>query len=271
MSCGPGRVPYLALALAASLPGMAAIADMEPGAADTEPGRIIDAALASDRAYERLRYLSDRIGARPAGTKAYDRAAQWARMELEKDGADRAVLEKVRVPHWIRGRESAALVSPERRALHILGLGGSVATRPGGTLAPVVVVDSFETLDTVGAGAKGKIVLFDAAMPTDIDPFEAYGRVYPFRGSGASRAAKHGAVAVLVRSLTTRSLQTPHTGKLSYQADVPRIPAAAVTVEDALLLRRMYDAGEAPTCAVEDAGPHPEEPALRQRGRGDHR
>lgn len=206
--------------------------------------RILAAAVRSDRAYENLRHLTDRIGARIAGSRQLEEANRWARELLENGGADRAVLERVMVPNWVRGAESAELVSPVRRPLHLLGLGGSIGTSPRGLTAKVVVVDSFEALDALPEDdVKGRIVVYNVEMPTDRDPFAAYGSVYPYRSEGASRAAKRGAVASLVRSLTTHSLQTPHTGRLSYEEGVRKIPSAAITVEDAKLLQRLQDAG----------------------------
>jgi carboxypeptidase Q len=126
----------------------------------------------------------------------------------------------------------------------MLGLGGSVGTPPDGITAPVLVVKSFDDLAAHAADAKGKIVLFDAPFPTDVAPMAAYDINVAYRGGAASAAAKVGAVAALIRSVTPHSQQTPHTGSLRYEAGVPRIPSAALTVEDAELLHRMEDRGQ---------------------------
>ena len=119
----------------------------------------------------------------------------------------------------------------------MLGLGGSVATPAGGISAEVFVVSTFEELAANAERVRGRIVLFDA-------PFTTYGETVRFRAQGASAAARLGAVAALVRSVTPQSLNTPHTGGLAYDTAAPRIPAAAVTVEDAMLLHRMQRRGE---------------------------
>jgi carboxypeptidase Q len=141
------------------------------------------------------------------------------------------------VPVWVRGAESAQLVSPRAQNLPMLGLGGSIATPPGGITADVMVVGSFSDLTAKAAQAAGKIVLFDV-------PFTNYGETVQYRARGAVAAAKVGAVAALVRSVTPYSQRTPHTGGMSYDSTVRRIPAAAISVEDAEMIHRMLDRGE---------------------------
>ena len=202
--------------------------------------RIIGAALTSDRAYRRLAWLTDRIGHRLSGSEALERAVAWAVDEMKRDRLDNVRAEKVMVPHWVRGEESLELLTPEGRSLPMLGLGNSEGTPPGGVTAEAVVVRSFDELEALGERARGKVVVYNV-------PFTNYGQTVAYRGAGASRAAKLGAVAALVRSVTPVSLQTPHTGSLRYLDGMPKIPAAAVTVEGAELLQRMYDRGERPT------------------------
>ena len=125
------------------------------------------------------------------------------------------------VPRWVRGAESAELVSPRRQPLPMLGLGGSVGTPASGITADVLVVSSFDDLKARAAEARGKIVLFDV-------PFTNYGATVQYRGTGAIEAAKAGAVASLIRSVTPSSLRTPHTGGMRYDSTVTRIPAAAL-------------------------------------------
>jgi len=199
--------------------------------------RLIDASLADQGGMEKLAYLCDRIGHRLSGSPALDKAIAWAAAQMKADGLTNVVTPRVKVPHWVRGNESAALVEPVAHPLHILGLGESVATPRKGITAEVVPVSSFEELDKKGrAGIAGKIVLFNV-------PFESYNRTVIYRTAGPSRAARLGAVAALVRSITPVSLQSPHTGALEYADGFPKIPAAAVTIEDALLIQRLVDAG----------------------------
>jgi hypothetical protein len=208
-------------------------------------GRLIDAALADTGGMEKLTYLCDRIGNRLSGSAALDRAIVWAAAQMKADGLSNVVTPRVKVPHWVRGAESASLVEPVAKPLTILGLGGSVATPKHGITAEVVPVSSFEDLDKRGrAGVEGKIVLFNT-------PYEGYNRTVVFRTAGPSRAARLGAVAALVRSITPISLQSPHTGALEYAEGFPKIPAAAVTIEDALLIQRLADAGNSVTVHLE--------------------
>jgi carboxypeptidase Q len=199
--------------------------------------RIAGAALKDDTAYRRLAYLSDRIGHRLSGSPQLEQAIAWAVEEMKRDGLENVRAEKVMVPHWVRGAESAELIEPVRRPVVMLGLGGSVGTPAEGVTAEVVVVRNFTELDVLGARLKGKIVLYNV-------PFTTYGETVAYRGTGASRAARYGAVAALVRSVGPVSLRTPHTGALRYAADQPKIPAAAVTIEDAEMMARMQARGE---------------------------
>jgi carboxypeptidase Q len=202
-------------------------------------GRIIGAALTSEVAYRRLAWLTDRIGNRLSGSESLTRAIEWAVSEMKRDRLDNVRAEKVMVPHWVRGEESLELIQPVGRKLSMLGLGNSVGTPPEGVTAEAVVVRSFDELETLGERVRGKIVVYNV-------PFTTYGETVAYRGVGPSRAAKYGAVAVVVRSVTPVSLQTPHTGSLRYSDDQPKIPAAAVTIEGAELLQRMQERGERP-------------------------
>ncbi|HEU4728871.1 MAG TPA: M20/M25/M40 family metallo-hydrolase [Kofleriaceae bacterium] len=205
--------------------------------------KIVATAHADRDAFAKLAYLTDRIGNRLSGTPALDRAIAWAAQAMKTDGHD-VHTEKVMVPHWVRGLEAAELTSPIARPLHVIGLGGTVATPRAGITAPVVVVRSWDELEASAARVKGAIVLYDVAMPAWSEEKGAgYGEVVPYRGRGASRAAKLGAVAVLMRSITARSLRTPHTGAMNYEDGVPRIPALAVTVEDSALIARLAAQG----------------------------
>jgi len=201
--------------------------------------RIIGAALTNDKAYQRLAHLTDHIGNRLSGSKSLERAIEWALAEMKRDGLDNVRPEKVMVPHWVRGQESLEMTTPVARKLTVLGLGNSVATPTEGLTAEAVVVRSFEELEKLGEQVRGKIVVYNA-------PYVSYGATVTYRGSGASRAARYGAVAALVRSITPVSLQSPHTGALRYDEGQPKIPAAAITIEAAELLQRMNDRNDHP-------------------------
>lgn len=199
--------------------------------------KLINASLADNGGMEKLDYLCDRIGHRLSGSPQLDKAVAWAAAQMKADGLSNVVTPLVKVPHWVRGNESASLLEPVNRPLHILGLGDSVGTPKKGITAPVVAVSSFEDLEKMGRAAiKGKIVLFNV-------PYEGYNQTVIYRTAGPSRAARLGAVAALVRSITPVSIQSPHTGELLYAEGFPKIPAAAVTIEDALLIQRLVDAG----------------------------
>ncbi len=200
--------------------------------------RLIGEALGSTFAWDRLAVLTDTIGHRLSGTPALDRAIQWAVAEMTRDGLENVHTERVMVPKWVRGSESAEIVEPVRHQMVMLGLGDSVGTPAAGDglQAEVVVVRSFEDLDANAPAVRGRIVVFNAA-------FTNYGETVRFRSTGPSRAARHGAVAVLVRSVGPSGLRTPHTGALQYAADALKIPAAAITTEDADRLQRMSERG----------------------------
>ncbi len=210
------------------------LTDVYRGTAD----RIIEAAMADSKGFQKLTHLTTSIGHRLSGSESLERGIEWAYEEMREEKLDNVRKLPVQVPHWVRGRESARVVSPIEKRIAILGLGGSVAT-PGGPLtAPVVAVRSFEDLAAIGRdGVQGKIVLYAV-------PWMGYRETVRYRASGASRAADLGAVAVLVRSATGRSLYTPHTGSLRYDEGSSQIPAAAVTVEDAEWMARLIESGQ---------------------------
>jgi carboxypeptidase Q len=226
-----------ALSLAVAWAGTAAAQDGFPERYRAAADRIIDAALADSAAYARLAELVDRFGPRLSGSDNLERALDWILDQMRRDGLEQVRGEPVMVPAWVRGQESAELLEPRRRRLPVLGLGGSVGTPPDGITADVLVVSSFEELSARSAEARGRIVLFDV-------PFTTYGETVRYRTAGAVEAARAGAVASLIRSVTPHSQQTPHTGMMSYADSVPRIPHAAITVEDAMLLHRLQDRGD---------------------------
>ena len=210
--------------------------------------RIIERELASTRAYETLSYLTDNIGPRLSGSKGAELAVKWTTKQLRDWGFD-VRNEKVMVPHWVRGIERGRLVSHNDQKVVLTALGGSIATPAAGITAEVVEVTSYEQLAELGrAKIAGKIVFYNKAMDMALvesgQAFDAYGKAVIFRGGGASKAAEFGAVAAVVRSVATASLRTPHTGAMRYDEKQPKIPAAAITTEDADLIHRLIAKGE---------------------------
>lgn len=199
--------------------------------------KLLALAMDDDSGLNRLQYLCDRIGNRVSGSQSLEKAIDWAVAEMTKAGFENVQKLPVKVPHWVRGHESARLIAPLERPIAMLGLGDSVGTPEGGITADVVAVATFEELAALEKSKlAGKIVLFNA-------PYVSYGQTVMYRSAGPSRAAALGAVAVLVRSITPLSLRSPHTGALQYDPNVAKIPAAAVSIEDAESLARLYKSG----------------------------
>ena len=235
------RIPpfVLCLAVILALLTVNAAAQSGPGwvAAYRETAtRLIKAATGDDFAWQRLSELTDTYGNRLAGTDNLTRAIAWAADTMRKDGLDNVHTERVMVPHWVRGRESAEIVDPPRHPMAILGLGGTVATPPAGIEADVMVVESFNDLRMRAGEARGKIVLLNEA-------FTNYADTVTYRTGSARAAGQAGAVGVLVRSVGPIGLRTPHTGSVNYQSDVAAIPAAAISGEDANRIARLIARG----------------------------
>jgi carboxypeptidase Q len=218
-----------------------------------EMKQLQQAALKSDYAYRQVGYLCNNIGPRLSGSPQAEQAVKYVAEELRKLGLE-VRLEKVMVPHWVRGSETGELVEFKGQApgttqkIVLTALGGSVATPANGLVAPVVVVNDFAELNALGRDrVQGKIVLFnkkfDERMAAQGAGFEAYVEAVPYRG-GASAAARLGAVAALNRSVGGGAWRLPHTGSLFYAPDAPQIPAAAVAAEDAELLAYLAKQGE---------------------------
>lgn len=214
------------------------VTGMEPRIVPTgtpELEALIDAALADGYTYDKLGELCDVVGHRLVGSPGMHRAIEWSKRSMREAGFDSVWTEPVTVPHWTRGREWARCTEPAEFELVISGLGRSVGTgadHPDGIEAEILAVRDFDELEARADEVAGKIVLFNP-------PWEGYGAGVQYRVHGASRAAAHGAVAALVRSVTGNSLGAAHTGVMSYAEDQPRIPVAALTVEDAGRLFRL--------------------------------
>ena len=197
---------------------------------------IIDKAMSDSQGYDRLGEMLDTFGPRFSGSTNLEKALEWIIDEMNKDGLDNVHGEKVMVPKWVRGKESATMTAPWEKNLAILGLGGSVGTGSRGIDGEVFVVNSFEDLKARSSEAKGKIILYNV-------PFTTYGETVQYRYRGASEAAKVGGIASLIRSVGPYSMNTPHTGTSAYEDDVKKIPHAALTLEDAAMMGRMADRG----------------------------
>lgn len=208
--------------------------------------QIVSDAMKDHAAIELLSRLTDDIGPRPSGSPQAAAAVAWGEESLASRGI-RCWREEVMVPHWIRGDAQAHIVGSHPQSISLLALGGSVPTPPAGLEAEVAMVRSLEEIDEAGDALKGRLVFMNRPMDMDLvhgqRAFAAYREVNPLRVRGASRAARQGAVAFLIRSLGSASYRLPHAGHQVYAADAPRIPAAAIAAEDADLIERLLARG----------------------------
>ncbi|MCH2654872.1 MAG: peptidase M28 family protein, partial [Flavobacteriales bacterium] len=197
-------------------------------------------ALLDGKAYDWLDYLTNQIGGRLSGSLNAERAVEWSKQELEKLSLDKVWLQPVLVPKWVRGPKEFALIETEPGVtfnVPITALGGSVATPSVGLKAEVVEVQNFEELAALGREKiDGKIVFFNRPMQADLlSTFSAYGGCVNQRYDGAREASQYGAIGMIVRSMSLRMDDYPHTGAMSY-GDQPiskRIPAAAISTNAA--------------------------------------
>jgi carboxypeptidase Q len=212
---------------------------MLPAAIIAAADQLIAAATNSSIAHRRLAEMCDTFGPRFTGSTNLEAAIDWVLAQMRADGLDNVRGEPVMVPHWVRGTESVELLEPRRETLPMLGLGGSIATPSQGITAPVFVVHSVAELTNHAAQAAGKIVVFDV-------PYTDYGETVAIRVFGAVQAAKVGAKASLIRSITPFSLSTPHTGVMHYDTNVMKIPHAALAPEDTARFSRWQERGITP-------------------------
>lgn len=207
--------------------------------------KIYDKALTEGACYPWLDFLCTRIGARLAGSPQAAAAVEYTKQMLDTLHLDSVWLQPCMVPHWVRGeKEQVRIVSSATMGdveLKALALGNSVGTGKEGITAEVIEVKSLDEVEKLGREAiAGKIVFYNRPLdPTQINTFNAYGGAVDQRGLGASRASKQGALGVLVRSMTTRLDDVPHTGSLQYEPGVTPIPAVGISTNDAEVLSRL--------------------------------
>lgn len=210
--------------------------------------KISDEIFLNGKAYENLRVLTKTIGGRIAGSPQMYQSEAWGEKALREAGADKVWLQECKVPHWTRGaKESATLVSGNKKInLDVLALGNSVGSDGKTIKAPVLLINSFEELEQKKDQVKGKIVFYNYKFnSTFVRTFQAYGDASRYRGEGPSRAAKYGAVGVLVRSMSHATDNNPHTGSTRYVDSLPKIPAMAVGLRDADAMAAILEKGTA--------------------------
>jgi hypothetical protein len=211
--------------------------------------RISDEILTHGTAYENLRYLCKQVGPRLSGSSQAQKAVEATFKMLQEAGADTVYLQPCMVPHWVRGdkeKGAVTLTDGAKYQLHLCALGNSKGTGKKGLTAPVIEVKNFDELNKLGTdGIKGKIVFFNFPMnPTYIRSFMAYGESGAYRTRGPARAAKYGAVGVMVRSLASNLDDFPHTGATLYNDSFPKIPAVAISTNDAEWLSKQLKNNE---------------------------
>src|SRR6266542_4358527 len=201
-------------------------------------------AFAGTKAVDWVRSLADEVGPRLSGSPQDAVGVAWALATLKAAGLTNVDAEKVMVPAWQRGVEMGEVTAPYKQRLVLTALGGSVGTPEAGLEAEVVEAGSLEALDAKGAAAvKDKIVFFNKKMERGSET-RGYGYAVDVRTQGAARAARLGAVGVLIRSIGTDHNRLPHTGAVDYVAEVPKIPAAALAIPDAEMLERLLQSGK---------------------------
>jgi hypothetical protein len=219
--------------------------------------KIADEILSNGKAYENLRVLCKTVGGRLAGSPQMPKAEQWGVRTLQQSGADKVWLQECMVPHWIRGGKDEASYKVEGKSiiLDVLALGNSMGTGAKGLTAPVILINSFEDLEQKKELVKGKIVFYNYKFnPNFVHTFQSYGDASRYRGQGPSRAAKYGAVGVLVRSMSHSADNNPHTGGTNYDTAYAKIPAAAVGLQDADKLAKQLSTGKPVTVFLKTMG-----------------
>ncbi len=204
--------------------------------------QIFDEALVNGKSYQNLEYLCKKIGSRLSGSAGAAKAVDYTKKLMTDYGFDKVYLQDVMVPHWVRGAKEEAyfLDGKIKTPVAVAALGGSVATPKAGITAEIIEIKNFEQLAALGEKAiKGKIVFFNRPFdPKPIPTFISYAGAVNQRSLGPSEAAKYGAVAVIVRSMTHSIDNYPHTGGLRYDSTGVKIPAAAISTQGAELLSK---------------------------------
>jgi len=198
--------------------------------------RVANEILTNGQAYNNLRVLTKTIGGRLAGSPQMYQAEDWGFKALQTAGSDNTWKQACMVPHWVRGGtdQAQALTAEGKRKLDVVALGNSIGTGKQGLKSEVLMVQSFEELDAKKDQVAGKIVFFNYPFNnTMVRTFEAYGDASKYRGQGPSRAAKYGAVGVIVRSMSHSTDNHPHTGATRYDSLYNKIPAVAIGLQDA--------------------------------------
>jgi carboxypeptidase Q len=195
-------------------------------------------------AYSKLEFLVDTFGHRISGSLPHARAVAWAIEEMDREGLENVHAEPVMVPKWTRGKEFARMTKPRVHDFHILGLGRSIGTNGSSLVAQIVVVRTFEELDALPKEVvQGKIVVFNHQCDWTANPIDCYEKTVEYRYAGAIYTAMAGGIACLVKTVGAFSIASPHTGGMGYKDSVKKVPAAALAIEEAEMLQRMFDRG----------------------------
>lgn len=199
--------------------------------------KIVDETLTNSTAYPNLRLLCKQVGPRLSGSANHYKSVLLTDKMLKAINVDTVYLQPCMVPHWVRGNKEKGeiiLTDGSKYLLHLTALGNSVSTAANGISAPVIEVRNMAELENLDSVIKGKIIFFNFKMnPTYINTFRAYGESGVSRTRGPAMAAKYGAVGVLVRSLAINLNDFPHTGVTIYNDSFPKIPAVAISTNDA--------------------------------------
>ncbi len=214
--------------------------------------------LSSNSAYDNLHYLTKNIGGRLSGSPHMYMAEQWGSQAMKNAGADNVILQECMVPHWVRGGTDNAMIiykdrndNQQKYSLHILALGNSAGSGVNGVQAPLIRVNSFDDLEAKKKELQGKIVFYSVPFDdTLINTFAAYGKNVVYRAAGADRAAKYGAVGVIIRSMSNTPGNYPHTGSLRYNDSTKKIPAAALGLDDVKKLDTLFDENIPVACSL---------------------
>lgn len=206
--------------------------------------KIYDYCLTESKCYKNLEYLATQIGGRISGSKQAEEAVEWAKKAMLEAGADTVFLQACLVPHWERGKKERCKITDTQTklntSLNVCALGSSVGTPLGGLTASVIEVKNFDDLEKLDpAFIKNKIIFYNVFLdPKKINTGEAYGESVRYRWAGASRAAKYGAIACVVRSMSTARNDFPHTGNMGYDTSLSKvkIPALALSYNAADVL-----------------------------------